>query len=246
VLVNGRPVGEPGQIYRRGESLFIPQELEPQIARALRAECGPNVPVLPPGLGKGPLVLLPPSGSHAHGRVVIDPGHGGSDPGTHAANGVTEKTVTLAIATAVTEDLRARGVEVVMTRTGDQYPDLDDRVRIANASGASLFVSIHADANDDRSKQGFTIILPEASSPATLTAGRDIYARLGNSGAVNHGMRKDNRGLRVLRKTTIPALLIETGFLSNPSEAAKLTSGAYQQRIASAIADGIVDYLNGR
>jgi N-acetylmuramoyl-L-alanine amidase len=233
--VNGRAVGAMGGYAIVGNSMFAPEEIEPQIRNALRdPRIPPLVPPPPP----------PPPQSTVFGRVVIDPGHGGDDFGTIGAGKAhPEKDINLAVALCVADALRKRGVEVTCTRTTDRRVELDDRVAIANRSGANLFVAIHADFSENRANEGHTIITPRVGSgDASLAAGL-ISPRMTSAGSPLHGVRADVRRLRVLEAIRIPAVLVETGFLSNPREAARLCSAAYQQQLGQGIADGIADYL---
>ena len=230
--VNGRAVGPMGGYAIVGNSMFAPEEIEPQIRNVLR---DPRIP---------PFVPPPPPPSAVFGKVVIDPGHGGDDSGTIGAGKARpEKNINLAVALCVADALRKRGVEVTCTRTTDRRVELDDRVAIANRSGANLFVAIHADYSENRANEGHTIITPRVGSgDASLAAGL-ISPRMASAGSPLHSVRADVRRLRVLEATRIPAVLVEMGFLSNPREAARLCSAAYQQQLAQAIADGIADYL---
>jgi N-acetylmuramoyl-L-alanine amidase len=180
------------------------------------------------------------------GRVIIDPGHGGKDPGTHAASGMIEKNLVLAVGRAAAERLRARGVDVHMTRSDDRFIELDDRAYSATQYRANVFVSIHADWNPSSGKRGHTVLLPQSYSPAASALGYAVSRSLVAAGWPSYGVRHDTRGLAVLRKTACPAVLVELGFLSNSADAAQLSSPAVQERLGQAIADGIADYLRGR
>jgi N-acetylmuramoyl-L-alanine amidase len=179
----------------------------------------------------------------AGGTVVIDAGHGGKDPGTRSRTGVLEKDVNLAIALAVAAELRRQGVNVVLTRDSDVFVSLDNRAEIANKCGATLFVSIHCDFDKNASTKGFSVLIPRSGPEKASAAGHAIAEDLQSGGAQCHSIRRDHRGLRVLEKTHSPAVLIEVGFLSNPSEAAKLHHNAYRKTIGVSIAEGIAEYL---
>ncbi|MBI5723705.1 MAG: N-acetylmuramoyl-L-alanine amidase, partial [Planctomycetes bacterium] len=189
-------------------------------------------------------VQPPPQIRKLSGKVVLDAGHGGNDPGTTVAAGHPEKTVNLALASEVAGLLRKRGIEIVMTRTSDRAVDLDDRVNIANRSGASLFVSIHSNSSNNSSVSGYEVIYPASAPGQAVKAANCVSQRLSAAGTTRQSVRPDNRGLRVLTNTRIPAILVETGYLSNRAEAAKLVSSPYQARLAQAIADGICDFLS--
>jgi N-acetylmuramoyl-L-alanine amidase len=107
----------------------------------------------------------PPSSSRAVSRVVLDPGHGGNDPGATSADGIHEKDVTLAIAHKVAPILARDGVSVVLTRDADQYVTLEERTARANASGADLFISLHCNAAENRARRGIeTYVLDTSNS----------------------------------------------------------------------------------
>lgn len=186
----------------------------------------------------------PPPPPPVSGKVVIDPGHGGKDAGTTASRLIAEKNVNLAVSLMVGEMLRSRGVAVVYTRSDDRFIELDTRVAISNRSGAKLFVAIHADSAEDRSAAGHTIIMPETPSSEEWVAAAEISKYMVAAGSAKHSVHKDVRGLRVLRYAKIPAVLVELGFLSNSREAALLADKNYQRKLAGAIAEGIIAYLN--
>jgi len=181
--------------------------------------------------------------THSGLVVMIDAGHGGKDPGTRSRTGVLEKYVTLAIAEKVAEALRRQGVTVIMTRQDDSYIGVAHRADMANQASPALFVSLHCDANADRSLSGYSIILAKAASRGATASANDIAQRLKSAGITRHAVRSDNRGLAVLNGTTSPAVLVEAGFLSNAKDAARLMDTRYQAKIGAAIAGGILDYL---
>jgi N-acetylmuramoyl-L-alanine amidase len=175
--------------------------------------------------------------------VVIDPGHGGMDPGTRSPHGVMEKRLTLDIAIDVRRGLRRHQVRVVMTRTADRYVSLNQRVRVANRRGDKLFVSIHCDHSGLRHVHGFTIILPRIASKYSVAAARIVAKRLVRSGVKKYAVRHDTRNLRVLSRTRVPAILIEVGFLSNRHDALLLERPSYRRKVGRAIARGLISYL---
>jgi N-acetylmuramoyl-L-alanine amidase len=134
-------------------------------------------------------------------------------------------------------------VSVLLTRSSDVFVELDDRARYANNYRADLFVAVHADYNPDRGKRGHSILLPQSGNPKTYEAARDVSGHMAAVGSPFHVIRTDDRGLIVLKRTNCPAILVELGFLSNPYDAAELRDAAFRERVAAAIADGIVAYL---
>ena len=191
--------------------------------------------------------------------VYLDAGHGGYDPGA-SYFGISEKSLTLAIQSRVKAKLEAEGYQVVTTRTSDTYVDLTDRSRAANASESDIFVSIHINASGSSAAQGIETYYyqPYAEYPSRINAtyhanptrlsmsdtlANAIQSSLINStGAQNQGVKR--RTFAVLRETTAPAVLLELGFLSNPQEAARLNTSAYQETLANAIVAGIKRYYS--
>ena len=189
--------------------------------------------------------------------VYLDAGHGGYDPGA-SYFGISEKSLTLAIQSRVKAKLEAEGYQVVTTRTSDTYVDLADRSRAANASESDIFVSIHINASGSSAAQGIETYYyqPYAEYPSRINAtyhanptrlsmsdtlANAIQSSLINAtGAQNHGVKRQT--FAVLRETTAPAVLLELGFLSNPQEATRLNTSAYQETLANAIVAGIKSY----
>ena len=176
-------------------------------------------------------------------RVVIDPGHGGKDPGAQIP-ALNEANLNLAVSRAVAKRLSERGVTVVLTRSSDVFIELADRA--AAGSRADLFVSIHADFNPSPEKIGHSILLPQSGDQRATQAAQHIDRQMTTAGSPSHIVRMDTRGLLVLKQARCPAILVELGFLSNRTEAARLASPAYQQQLAQGIADGILNYLANR
>lgn len=219
--------------------------------------------------------LLDPKAVPAPGGldlIVIDPGHGGGDPGTaNRRLKLQEKNLTLDVAQRLRRELEQRGYRVALTRTTDvrlkntQAADLRQRAEFANRLGADLFVSLHFNALPNHpSVHGVeTYTLTPAGQRSTAahrrTAG-DRTVHRGNRhdhwnavlGAAVHtrlldGLGATDRGLKrarfaVLRPVDCPAVLIEAGFLSNRAEAARIGTADYRQQIAEAIGDGIDHY----
>ena len=216
-------------------------------------------------------------------KVVIDAGHGGKDPGAIGRTGLYEKEVTLDIARRLNKLLQSRGIETVMVRSTDKFVTLEDRVRIANQPGNSLFISIHANANPSKKMRGFEVyyITPRVNdTERALACARNVDLNMDGSFAgtpslnlravlwdMIHnynrsesvalsksickvtGAQLDTRMIgvksanyHVLRGSTVPAVLVEVGFLSNAAEERLLKEGDYRQRLAQAIHDGVQDF----
>lgn len=186
-------------------------------------------------------------------KIVIDPGHGGPDPGAVGPSGVQEKVVVLAVAKLLADILSAAGVEVRLTRDSDDVPwipstDLSERVRISNYAGADLFISIHANAFSSPQAKGMEIwtsvgqtradILAESIADALIEAFPDLVFRADMS----DGDKDKEENWYVCRWTNAPAVLIELAFITNPEEEAMLKDPAHQKKVAWAIAKGIAAY----
>ncbi len=175
--------------------------------------------------------------------VIIDPGHGGKDSGAIGIGGVLEKDVILPISKRITEVLERNGIQVIMTRDSDYFVTLPGRVTMAEQANADVFVSIHANsAGESR---------PEVSGLETyyydsgLTLARVVHSKILQSLNVrDRNVRKAR--FYVLRKNSMPAILVETGYLTGRDDVAKLRTSVYQNQMADAIAQGILQYLKSR
>ncbi len=233
--VNGRQVGPSGGIVPVDGMLFVPEALAEAIALSLR----PPPPVAPTAR-KAPGPSAPP----CRGLVVIDPGHGGKDPGAISVYGEREKNIVLGVALATARQLRSRGLDVRMTRGDDTFVPLNDRADLANELGADLFVSIHADSAGNRSATGFTCYIARGASAASLQSAGRIAKTLLAGGSHSRGVRKAN--YRVLVRTACPAVLVELGYLSNGWEAGRLGDRRYQRVLSQALADGVLGFFQAR
>jgi len=218
--------------------------------------------------------------------IAIDPGHGGNDPGAHGPQGTEEKKVTFAIAKKLEALINKQpGMKAVMVRKGDYYVGLRNRMQIARAAKADLFVSIHADAYQDADVKGasvYTLSTRGASSEAarwladsenasdlvgvSLNDKEDVLASVlldlsqtatqeASVNVANHVLKsfdnvaqlhKDSvqkAGFIVLKSPDIPSILVETAFISNPSEEQNLLSARYQSKMANAIFKGVRNYF---
>jgi N-acetylmuramoyl-L-alanine amidase len=173
------------------------------------------------------------SGSSA--TVVIDAGHGGYDRGGIPGQRVAEKEVTLDVAQRLKKTLTANGYRVVMTRDSDVFVPLATRVAIANSYSNAMFVSIHFNSAKRTGAGGIeTYFYSRESLPL---ASAIHYFVAGGAPSSNRNVRR--RGYYVLRKTSVPAVLVECGFLTNPTEAAYAQTTSYRQKLAEEIAAGV-------
>ena len=186
--------------------------------------------------------------------VVLDAGHGGADPGKVAADGTREKDINLAIAKKVQKALQKKGITVRMTREKDEMgheqgaeaekkADMRLRCERINTSGARCAVSIHQNSFTDTTASGAQVFYYTASEEGKRFA--DIMQKqlIQKVDPDNRRISKANDSYYLLRKTTIPLLIVECGFLSNPAEAKQLQDEAVQEKIAGAICAGIQQYL---
>ncbi|MCH5184548.1 MAG: N-acetylmuramoyl-L-alanine amidase [Oscillospiraceae bacterium] len=211
-------------------------------------------PYIPPEI---PQILLPveqtPPAAMVSGDkiIVIDAGHGGSDPGASGTLGgvvYEEKNINLSVALKVADILRNNGCNVQMTRTGDTYPTLEERSALANSLNAALFVSIHSNSYEQSSANGTEVYYSEQNNGSAygITSSRVAEYVLSSMMAQ---MDTRNRGVKtanhvVTRTSNMPAILIELGFLTNESDMSKLCDDGYQNAIAQGIADGIIQSLS--
>ncbi|MBD3883302.1 N-acetylmuramoyl-L-alanine amidase [Phormidium tenue FACHB-886] len=175
-------------------------------------------------------------------RIAIDPGHGGRDPGAVGIDGLQEKGIVLDIALKVTQLLEEQGAQVILTRQDDREIDLEPRVQDANQGRANVFVSIHANAID--------LSRPDINGVETYyyssSEGAALAQAIQSSVAQSTGMR--NIGVKqarffVLRRTLMPAVLVEVGFVTGRDDAPRLADPDFRTLMAEAIARGILEYV---
>ncbi len=219
--------------------------------------------------------------------VAVDAGHGGEDPGASGPSGLREKTVVLAIARKLADLIdKEPGMRAILTREGDYYIGLRNRVEKAREANADLFLSIHADAFRDPRVRGSSVYIlsrrgasseharllakkenssdliggvsldgkdnllasvlldlsQTATNEASYNVADQILRRIKRVGRT-HKHQVERAGFRVLKAPDIPSLLIETAFISNPSEERALRSSSHQYRVATAIRDGVRKYF---
>lgn len=201
-----------------------------------------GAPQAPPSPEPAPAPPVPPAPAPPRPRVVLDPGHGGRDPGAVGPRQLFEKDVNLAVARAAAGFLEDR-VELILTRTQDETVSLRSRTNLANQARADLLVSVHANGS----------IYPEAHGTETFHyPGSRLGSRL--AGILQQrlvaALGRRDRGVKqadffVLRETRCPAALVELLFVTNPEEARRLADPEVQQRAGAALAAGILDYLAG-
>lgn len=193
--------------------------------------------------GRPPSAASLPDVPDGRYTVVIDPGHGGPDPGAVGINGLRETDVVLDVSLQVAQLLQAKGVRVLLTRTSEVDVDLPPRVALANNSRADVFLSIHANA--------LSLSRPDVNGIETF------YFQGGRSQALAQAVQEQmlaispgspDRGARsgrffVIRRTVMPAALAEMGFVTGSLDAPRLADPAFRRRMALAIANGLLRYL---
>ena len=182
-----------------------------------------------------------------HYTVVIDPGHGGKDPGAIGIGGIQEKKITLAIAQMVyLKGLAYPDLRILLSRRDDEYIYPTDRVLAANRMGADLYVSIHANAFSTTRVSGVETLVHETQgkdSPSYRLAEIIQQHVVAATGAVDRGVKW---APLFIRRAKMPAALVETGFITNPLEARRLQSISYEGKIADAILAAILEFLHAR
>ena len=180
--------------------------------------------------------------------IVVDPGHGGEDPGKVGTNDVLEKDLNLQIAKKVADLLESAEIKVVMTRENDKVPDikkqdLEQRVKLINDTNPTLALCIHQNSYPDSAIRGAQVFYHTATAEAEDIASV-IQEQLRTVDTENTRQIKENDTYYMLKNTKVPTVIVECGFLTNPEEAGKLTQDDYQQQLAQAICEGIVKWLN--
>ena len=173
-------------------------------------------------------------------KVFIDPGHGGSDPGA-LGFGYRESNINLQVAKKVESKLKAKGIDVKMSRNSDVFYSLSERAEMANNYGADAFVSIHQNSASTASANGIETYY-NRNSVEDKPLSNDIQKQvISQTGASNRGVK--NAGFAVLVKTKMISALVECGFITNETEAKNISNSAYQDKLATGIANGIELHL---
>ncbi len=180
--------------------------------------------------------------------IILDPGHGGTDLGARGRFPYCEeKRLCLQTARLVKKYLNQLGYHVVMTRNSDAFISLARRVEIADQANADLFVSLHFNSSRNPTAQGIEIFFFDSKEKRTrASSSRKLADAILNrvirrTSATSRGVKKGN--FYVIRETSIPAVLLEGGFISNPGERTNLKTREYQEKIARGVADGIDHFM---
>ena len=184
------------------------------------------------------VLLLFATSAFAFDTVIIDPGHGGKDPGSMGIGGIMEKNLALDLAKRMKKLFEEREIKVVLTRDGDTYPELAERASFANKYTNSIFISLHFNGHPDTKVSGLETFY---MSPAGERLANFVHDRLiRRMNTKNRGVKKGN--LKVLRDTRCTAILIEGGFLTNRWELQRCASGWYREVLAKEIVAGVMRY----
>lgn len=234
-----------GELNQPGQDLLALQLLRANsiLLPPTNAQTAPPVAVPVPQATTPPKPATPPAQPTPPKQrvvVVIDPGHGGKDPGAIGIGGAQEKQVILPISKQIAAILEKEGVQVVMTRDSDYFVDLAPRVAIAERANADVFVSIHANS--------MGLSRPDVNGLETyyFSSGQRL-AQVIHRNILQRVTIRD-RGVRrarfyVLRKSSMPSVLVEVGYMTGREDNPRLRSAAYQKEMAEAIARGILQYL---
>ncbi|HEX3015354.1 MAG TPA: N-acetylmuramoyl-L-alanine amidase CwlD [Desulfobacteria bacterium] len=206
------------------------------------------------GFGSAKRIL---SWSVAGKTIVIDPGHGGVDPGAVGPNKVLEKDINLAVAKRLKDYIQQGGGRVIMIREEDvdlsspetsgllakKREDLAKRLAIAEESKADLYISVHTNSFPGQNLTGAQTFYHKESAQG-MAVGKAIQAELVREFPDNKRVAKSNQDFFVLKKNSVPAVTVEVGFISNPAEETKLQDPEHQNKLAVAIYRGISKYFN--
>jgi N-acetylmuramoyl-L-alanine amidase len=188
--------------------------------------------------------------------VIVDPGHGGMDPGKVGVHEELEKDINLSIAHKLKDRLLSCGFSVLMTRTDNdalydatarnkKMADLNKRVEIVNSSDAVCLVSIHQNSFTSSDQKGAQVFYYTTSLLSQGLAKQVQDTLKTNIAPDNKRVEKENNAYYLLKKTYKPGIIVECGFLSNPEEASLLATEVYQQKLADSVCEGIVKWANG-
>jgi len=182
-----------------------------------------------------------PSGTLNGYNIVLDPGHGGKDPGAIGYGDTVEKTHTMNTAFSVAEELRKAGATVIMTRSNDTYVSLEDRVNLSSAYATDAFISLHYNAFPFQGINGFSTYYYTNGNDRELAG--DIQSGLEQHMTLNsRGLMQNN--YHVMRENSDLAVLVELGFITNPHDLSVIRTTDHQANVGEGIAAGLMNYFN--
>ena len=239
--VNGQSVIQAGRFQERDRAEQLQQRLAAaRLPARIVESAAPPVAIAPRPSTPSPVIPRPRQGQLT---VVIDPGHGGRDPGAVGIGGLREKDINITVSRRIQQNLQAAGVNVLLTRSDDREIDLDPRVVFAERADADIFVSIHANA--------ISLSRPDVNGLETYYYSSGLRLAQTIHSNVLRDTDLGDRGVRrarfyVLVNTSMPAVLVETGFVTGREDAARFRNPAAVEAIADSISNGILQYLNVR
>ena len=194
------------------------------------------------------------TGDNTKQVIIVDPGHGGSDPGKVGVNNALEKDINLSISFKLKTHLEQCGYEVILTRTDDtglyslsdsnkKRADMKKRVELINETGPIMTISVHQNSFPQASSKGAQVFYHVKSEEGKVLAEtiQEQMKQVINDG--NHRLAKSNNSYYMLKNTSCPTVIVECGFLSNPGEADLLIDDSYQEKVAYAITEGVKTYM---
>lgn len=264
--VNGKLMEIAEAPQRQGEELFVPESVKPFLLSlsplsplSEEKESGVKVVDLSSYLKPIPPLKALPQPAPANSSespslkgitILLDPGHGGKDPGSLSRTGkACEKVLVLTLSQRIAQKLQAQGISVRWTRTDDRFVDLKDRIQAL--SGITFFVSVHLNSFPSPAISGYEAIyqslphhedgLRKRSKALAEAILKELQSKIPQG--KSRGLKQNDRRLYVLKNASVPAVLLELGFISNPAEEALLHTSHYQELLASAVAEGILSQL---
>lgn len=170
--------------------------------------------------------------------IVIDPGHGGNDPGSIGRKGTREKDITLKTAKNIQQKLEKKGMTVILTRQDDTFVSLKDRVAITENKSADLFLSIHYDGFTTNDAKGVTTYYYKGEQALAETIHENLFKHI----------QAKNRGVKfgdyyVLRENQKPSILLELGYITNQEDEERMNSQEFQTNVTSGVVSGIIEYF---
>jgi N-acetylmuramoyl-L-alanine amidase len=222
-------------ILRRARPPRLPVRHLPPL-RPLQDGFDTEAPIREPRVG-------PVVGNSLAGRVIcVDAGHGGRSTGAVGTQ-YLEKDLCLKICLELQRELEAQGARVVMTRTDDSFSSPEERCALANAANAEIFISIHLNASKKRNSASGTETY--WFTPHSFPLAQALHARMQETvGKADRGVK--NYSWIVCHATTMPSVLLEVAFISNKNDERLLASRQFQQNLAAALAEGVIDYFASR
>ena len=252
----------PAKEPPKAEVKPVPKAVEKPVAKPVaktakpESKAAPNHPIVLPTMPEKPVpevVNYRTTGGISGKTIVLDPGHGGSDPGAIGPTGLQEKQVTLPIAEYLKSILEAKGAKVILTRTTDVdvygphasgVDELQARVNVANANRADAFISIHINSFSNPNVGGIATYYFDGSEQSKKLASA-VQGQIAEHSGFNGDRGIQPGNLYVLRHSLMPSILVELGFISNPKEEGHLKETSTRQEFANELAKGLELYFGG-